>query len=90
MRSALYETFPQEGEKINISLVEKWVYKGQIKQAKEDLIDLLYVRLEEVDDYVLESIDGIEEQSILKILHKQAAMSESIEEFSDTLDVIMT
>ena len=62
------------------------MHKASIQTAQEYVIDLLTTRLGQVPDAIVDRIHQIEDLAILKTLHLQASMVESIEAFQQFLD----
>jgi hypothetical protein len=59
--------------------------KGILQTAREDVIDVLETRFEEVPPSMADAIQGMEDPSLLKSLLRQAATLGSLEEFEQAL-----
>jgi len=59
--------------------------EGSLQNAKESVIEVLEVRFEEVPVTIVETINQIQDTSMLKSLHRQAITIGSIEEFEALL-----
>ncbi|MBD2197048.1 MULTISPECIES: transposase [Calothrix] len=64
--------------------------EGIIETARESVIEVLETRFGEVPSVIVEAINGIEEPSVLKTLHKRAIAIPSTFEFQQLLDNLTT
>ena len=62
------------------------IRKGSIQTAQEYVIDVLATRLERVPNAIVDRIHQIEDLAILKTLHLQASMVDSIDAFQQFLE----
>ena len=62
-----------------------WQRLGKLETAREDVLDIIGVRFEQIPYVVIEAIRGIEDLSLLKELHKKAATVSSLEEYQTVL-----
>ena len=60
--------------------------EGIVENARESIITVLETRFGEVSSSIVEVINGIEEPSVLKILHKRAIAISSTADFQQVLD----
>ncbi|BAY63819.1 hypothetical protein NIES22_39090 [Calothrix brevissima NIES-22] len=64
--------------------------EGIVENARESVIEVLETRFGEVPNAIVEAINGIEEPSVLKTLHKRAIAIPSTSEFQQLLDNLTT
>ena len=94
LHEALTTVFPDEGEKLMVSMAEKYIQEG-IKEgerrgsaatAREDILEVLEARFGGVPVSVAERIRGSEDVGLLRSLLKRAVTIESIERFQEALE----
>jgi DNA-binding transcriptional MocR family regulator len=60
--------------------------EGIVETARESVVEVLETRFGEVPTSIVEAINGINEPSLLKTLHKRAIAIPSTTEFQQVLD----
>jgi hypothetical protein len=75
----------QEGISQGIS---QGMAEGIIQQRREDVLEVLEVRFQEVPTEVIQKINQIEDPALLKTLHRQAIALGSVEQFLGYLQEI--
>ena len=75
------------------TLAEKWVeeglQQGQVRAAREAVIDALEARFGEVPAEVVDRVQGVEDLAKLKVLLRQAVRAESLEAFRRALEIVL-
>lgn len=66
--------------------IEKGLKQGIQQGIQQSVIDTLEVRFEVVPRSIAEAVEGIEDVSVLKMLHKKAVTIGSLEEFTQLLE----
>jgi hypothetical protein len=80
------EQYEEERRMRYVTSIERiGMKKGILQTAREDVIDVLETRFEEVPPSMAEVIQGMEDPSLLKSLLRQAATLGSLEEFEQAL-----
>ncbi len=64
--------------------------EGMIQKGREDLIEILETRFVDVPSSMVETINGIDDESVLKRLFKQAITIGSVGEFQLFMEQIMS
>jgi len=64
------------------------IQEGMVQNAKENVIEILEIRFSEVPTEIVESINGIDDASVLKTLHRGAITIASIPEFQQILNEV--
>ena len=62
--------------------------EGIIQKGREDVIEILEIRFSEMPREIREAINGIEDESVLKTLHRRAIAISSIPEFQQLLNEV--
>ncbi|MCK4390489.1 MAG: Rpn family recombination-promoting nuclease/putative transposase [Desulfobacterales bacterium] len=93
--STIAETWVEEGMQKGLQKglqqgMQQGMQQGIIQKAQEDAIDILEARFNVVPRSIVEMINGIDDRSVLKILHKQAVIVGSLEEFKHVLEKAMS
>jgi len=90
LHEALTSVFPDEGEKLMVSMAEKYIQEGERRgsaaTAREDLLEVLEARFGGVPVSVAERIQEAEDVGLLRSLLKKAAIIESLERFQEALE----
>jgi hypothetical protein len=68
---------------------EQGLQQGIAQKGQEDVVEVLKVRFEEVPQMLIESIETITDSDVLKKLHRQAIIVESIAKFKQVLDDLL-
>lgn len=71
------------------SIEEIGIEKGILQKAREDVIEVLAIRFEDVLEALVEAINTLDDADILKTLHKQAVIVEFIEQFTQDMDNLL-
>ena len=71
-------------------LKEEGRQEGIVKNAQEDVIDIIETRFGVVPGSVAEIIKGIDDPSLLKIVLKQVVIVGSLEEVKQVLEKVMS
>ncbi|GAH69285.1 unnamed protein product [marine sediment metagenome] len=71
-------------------LKEEGRQEGIVKNAQEDVIDIIETRFGVVPGSVVEIIKGIDDPSLLKIVLKQVVIVGSLEEVKQVLEKVMS
>lgn len=66
--------------------IQQGIQQGILQKSRAAVIEILEVRFESVPDAITHIVNGIEDLSILDMLHKRAATVGSIEEFDAILE----
>lgn len=69
--------------------IEKGIQQGILQKAREDVIEVLEIRFEDVPETLVEAINSLDDTDILETLHKQAVIVESIEQFTQNMDNLL-
>ncbi|MEX0892223.1 MAG: hypothetical protein WEB88_08635 [Gemmatimonadota bacterium] len=96
LREALTSVFPDEGEKLMVSVAEKYIREGiqkgkrqgSTEMARKNLIEVLEARFGNVPVSVAERIREVEDVGLLRGLHKKAVTIESLERFQEALESV--
>lgn len=97
-KEMLREYFKEKMEMLRqASFVEEWIEEGVqkgihqevLQNAREAVIENLEVHFDVVPTSIVKIIKGIDDPSILKMLHKKAATVDSLEEFNRVLDLTL-
>ena len=86
----------EEGKKMeHITSVERMGIKKGIQQgiqqsAREAVIDILEVHFDVVPGSIVKTINGIDDPSVLKMLHKKAATVDSLDGFKRVMEMLMS
>lgn len=70
--------------------VEQGIQRGILQKAREDVVEILEVRFELVAGSIVKNINGIDDPSVLKMLLKKAATVDSLEEFRQVMERVMS
>ena len=101
IKEALETVFPSEGGEIMPTIAEEWIQEGFekgmqqgiqqgiLQNARDNILDILEVRFETVSQSLLKRLKEINDPDILKMLHKKALLSESLDEFRKAMDIIL-
>ena len=68
------------------SIERTGIMKGILQKGREDVIDVLQVRFENVPPELVDVLDSLEDPSILKTLHRQAITISSLKDFQSFLE----
>jgi predicted transposase/invertase (TIGR01784 family) len=94
LKAAIDQTLPQIGGEIMPTiadtLIEQGIQQGIIQNAQEVVLDNLEVRFQNVPEAIVQAIHAIKEPAILKILRRKAIQVQSIEEFEQILEMMLT
>ena len=94
-KNVLKDYFKEEMEMLReASIVEEWleegvqkgIHQGVLQNAREAVIEILEVHFDVVPTSIVKIIKGIDDPSILKVLHKKAATVNSLEEFKGVVE----
>ncbi len=94
-KNVLKDYFKEEMEMLReASIVEEWleegvqkgIHQGVLQNAREAVIENLEVHFDVVPTSIVKIIKGIDDPSILKVLHKKAATVNSLEEFKGVVE----
>lgn len=73
--------------------IEKGIQQGReqgiLQKARKVVIEVLKIRFENVPETLVEAINTFDDADILKTLHKQAVIVESIEQFTQDMDNLL-
>ena len=88
--ATIAQEYIQEGIQLGIEQgieqgIERGIERGRIKMLQEDVLDLLHIRLGQVMPAVGKRITAVTDITILRQLHREAAMAETMATFTDTL-----
>jgi len=94
LHEALATVFPDEGEKLMISMAEKYIREGikegkrqgSAETARADVLEVLEARFGDVPVSVAERIRETEDVGLLRSLHKKAVTIESLGRFQEALE----
>ena len=98
-KEILREYFKEEMDMLRqASFVEEWIeegvqkgiHTGTLQKAREDVVEILEVRFEIAPVSIAKTINEIDDPSVLKMLHKKAATVNSLEEFKEVMDRVMS
>jgi len=89
IETVMEEIFAKAGKEIYYQVHEHLFFQGVIHQAREGILDVLKVRFENIPSKIVETIQGINEIDIMKILHKQAITSSDMDEFEEVLEMML-
>ena len=70
--------------------MQQGMQQGIVKNAQEDVIDILETRFGVVPGSIVEIIKGIDDPSLLKIVLKQVVIVGSLEEVKQVLEKAMS
>lgn len=83
-------TFITSIEEIGIEKgIKQGIEQGILQKAREAVIEVLEIRFEFVPEALVEAINTLDDVGILKTLHKQAVIVESIEQFTQDMDNLL-
>lgn len=71
-------------------LEELAIEEGILRKGREDVIEILEIRFGEVPSSIVEVINGINQTSVLKTLHRRAISIESVAEFQQFLEQVLS
>ncbi|NEO27687.1 MAG: hypothetical protein F6K03_12545 [Kamptonema sp. SIO4C4] len=60
--------------------------EGRYEGIREDILEVLEVRFETVPEALVETVNGIQDDSLLRTLHRQAILVNSLEAFQEVLN----
>jgi hypothetical protein len=89
--------YEEEQKMPYVSSVEKMIIErsqkqglqqGLQQQRRTDVIEVLQIRFKELPQTLVDSIEAIEDLDILQKLHQQAVTVESVEKFSQIIDML--
>jgi hypothetical protein len=89
IETVMDEIFSKTGKDIYKNVHEQIFFQGVVHQAREAILDVLTVRFDVIPSKILETLQGIDEIDIMKILHKQAVTSSDIDEFEEVLEMML-
>lgn len=69
---------------------EEGIEQGIIQKGREDVIEILEIRFSAVPTEIVEIINGIEDESVLKTLHRRAIAISLIAEFQQLLNEVIS
>ncbi|MEA5580906.1 hypothetical protein VB620_06080 [Nodularia harveyana UHCC-0300] len=69
---------------------QEGIEQGVIQMGRDNVIDILETRFEQVPDSILSVVNGIEDTSVLKMLLKRAIAIPSTAQFQQVLDDLTT
>jgi predicted transposase/invertase (TIGR01784 family) len=70
--------------------IEKGLEQGRIQMLQEGILDLLDARFNTLPKDVVGQITAVTDLTLLRQIHRQAAMAESLADFSDVLSSILS
>lgn len=70
--------------------IEHGIEQGILRKGREDVIEILEIRFGEVPSSIVEVINGINQTSVLKTLLRRAISIESISEFQQFLEQVLS
>ena len=82
IESAAYDIIKQDG-------ISEGIQLGKVQEAREAVLEILDLRFEVVPHSLMKKIEGIENLSVLKSLHKKAILVDSIEQFKELLSKLL-
>ncbi|NES19855.1 MAG: hypothetical protein F6K41_13215 [Symploca sp. SIO3E6] len=65
--------------------IEKGIGQGTVQNARESVIEVLTIRFEVVPPETIEAVNQIEDASVLKQLHRQAIVINSMVDFQQLI-----
>ncbi|MBA7543592.1 hypothetical protein ES705_35926 [subsurface metagenome] len=87
----LISVLKEEGRQEGIQQgMQQGMQQGIVKNAQEDVIDIIETRFGVVPGSVIEIIKGIDDPSLLKIVHKKVVIVGSLEEVKQVLEKVMS
>jgi hypothetical protein len=92
LHEALMTVFPDEGEKLMVSMAEKWIQEGKRQGSteitRELVLEVLEARFGGVPASIVERIERTDDIDTLKELLREGATVESLERFQEVLGKI--
>ncbi len=70
--------------------IKKGIQQGILQKAREDVVEILEVHFDVVPGSIVKTINGIDDPSVLKMLHKKAATVDSLEGFKRVMERAMS
>ena len=70
--------------------IQQGLQQGIQQKAREDVVDVLDIRLGTPTPAIIERINAIEDTEVLKTLHAQAVVAESFEEFRQFMEDLLS
>ena len=64
--------------------------EGVRQKAQEDVVDVLDIRFGPPESGIVERVNAIDDTKLLKTLHTQAVVAESIEKFRQFMDELLS
>ncbi len=90
IESAVGKSFAEKGGEIMRTvadtLIDRGIKQGILKNAVEDIADILDIRFNSVPETITEKLNKIGDSSILRVLHRNAVEAESLEEFTGVVE----
>ncbi|MDB9314844.1 transposase, partial [Spirulina sp. CS-785/01] len=65
---------------------QEGLQEGRQERLREDILEVLEVRFETVPDSLVEVVNGIQDDSLLRTLHRQAILVNSLAEFQEVVN----
>ena len=84
------EALSHRGGEILPTIADLWRQEGIQQSAREAVIDILEVHFDVLPGSIVKTINGIDDPSVLKMLHKKAATIDSLEGFKRVLERVMS
>ena len=70
--------------------IKKGIQQGIQQNAREAVIEILEVHFDVVPGSIIKTINGIDDPSVLKMLHKKAATVDSLEGLKRVMKMVMS
>ena len=83
IESAAYDIIKEEG-------IKEGLQQGILQNARQDVVEILEVRFEIAPASIAKTINEIDDLSVLKMLLKKAATVDSLEEFKEVMERVMS
>jgi len=99
---ALTEAFAEQGEEIMMTIadtliergkqqgMQQGMQKGMIQTAYENVLEILEIRFGIVSQSTRHRIQRIEDAAVLKTLHRKAITVQSLDDFTQAVEKILT
>ncbi|NET56945.1 MAG: hypothetical protein F6K47_12505 [Symploca sp. SIO2E6] len=81
--------FEEENQMPYVTIIERWArQEGILQKSREAIMEVLEVRFGSVPEELAESLNQIQEDSVLTSLHRQAITVDSLETFQGLVNRI--
>ena len=76
----------REGERVMATIAQEYIQLGRIENLQDNILDLLEIRLGEVNETMTERITAVTDTTILRQVHREAATAVTMAAFVERLD----